>query len=79
MPSAPKPSIEPLGVRALAKQRTAEAIVDAALPPPPGGKSWHRVVDTNLPPPADFVEHGEGGVGARYNVAPRGAVMLVAK
>lgn len=32
MPSAPNPSIEPLGVRALAKQRTAEAIVDAALP-----------------------------------------------
>jgi len=53
--------------------------VDASLPPPPGGKSWHRVVDTNLPPPNDFIADGEGGVGARYNVAPRGAVMLVAK
>jgi isoamylase len=36
-------------------------------------------VDTNLPPPNDFIADGEGGVGARYNVAPRGAVMLVAK
>ena len=56
-----------------------EFYVDAALPPPPGGKSWHRVVDTNLPSPADFTPEGEPGCGARYNVAPRGSVMLVAK
>ena len=56
-----------------------EFYVDAALPPPPGGKSWHRVVDTNLPSPADFTPEGEPGCGARYNVAPRGAVLLIAK
>ena len=41
-----------------------EFYVDAALPPPPGGKSWHRVVDTNLPSPADFTPEGEPGCGA---------------
>ena len=56
-----------------------EFYVDALLPPPPGGKSWHRVVDTNLPSPADFTPEGEPGCGARYNVAPRGSVMLIAK
>jgi isoamylase len=56
-----------------------EFYVDAPLPPPPGGKTWHRVVDTNLPSPSDFTPAGESGCGARYNVAPRASVMLVAK
>jgi len=56
-----------------------EFFVDAALPPPPGGKTWHRVVDTNLPSPEDFTPEGKPGCGARYNVAPRGSLMLQAK
>ena len=59
--------------------RYDEFFVDAALPPAPGGKSWHRVVDTNLPSPEDFTPEGKPGCGARYNVAPRGSLMLVAK
>ena len=56
-----------------------EFFVDAALPPPPGGTSWCRIADTNLPSPEDFTPEGKAGVGARYNVAPRGALMLMAK
>ena len=56
-----------------------EFYVDAALPPPPQGKRWARVVDTNLPSPEDFVADGKLGVEDRYNVAPRGSVILIAK
>jgi hypothetical protein len=29
------------------------------MPPAPHGKEWHRVVDTNLPPPHDFTPVGQ--------------------
>jgi len=56
-----------------------EFYVDAALPAPPHGKRWARVVDTNLPSPEDFIAEGKFGVESRYNVAPRASVILVAK
>ena len=56
-----------------------EFYVDAALPPPPQGKRWARIVDTNLPSPQDFVAEGKFGVESRYNVAPRASVILMAK
>ena len=56
-----------------------EFYVDAALPPPPHGKRWARIVDTNFPSPEDFIAEGKLGVEARYNVAPRGCIILMAK
>lgn len=53
--------------------------VDNALPAPPGGTSWHRVVDTNLPSPQDFTPDGATGVKGVYSVAPWGAIILMAK
>ena len=35
--------------------------VRATLPPPPAGKKWCRVVDTNLAPPKDFTPGGNAG------------------
>lgn len=56
-----------------------EFYVDAALPSPPNGKRWARIVDTNLPSPEDFIVKGKFGVESRYNVAPRGCVILMSK
>lgn len=56
--------------------------VDFAVPPASGGKAWHRVVDTNLESPRDFLPNGKPeslGSGARYNVAPYSALVLVAR
>jgi hypothetical protein len=54
--------------------------VPAQLPPPPPGRKWARVVDTNLPSPRDFTPGGNAGIeGAAYGVAPHSAIMLVAK
>eukprot|EP00271_Cylindrocystis_brebissonii_P008495 TRINITY_DN22865_c0_g1_i1.p1 TRINITY_DN22865_c0_g1~~TRINITY_DN22865_c0_g1_i1.p1 ORF type:complete len:905 (-),score=151.06 TRINITY_DN22865_c0_g1_i1:636-3305(-) len=52
--------------------------VAAGLPTPPSGTSWHRLVDTNLPAPADF-EGGETRIDGNYLVAPFSALVLVAK
>jgi glycogen operon protein len=53
-----------------------------ALPEPPGGTRWRRVIDTALPAGADFAAEGEevaidppGG----YLVSPRATVLLVAR
>lgn len=53
--------------------------VQIKLPPPPSGRQWYRVADTNLPSPDDFCEKGVAGVGAHYNVAPFSSIMLHAK
>ena len=53
--------------------------VQIKLPPPPSGRQWYRVADTNLLSPDDFCEEGVAGVGAHYNVAPFSSVMLHAK
>lgn len=53
--------------------------VPAALPPPPAGRKWARLVDTNLPPPRDFTPGGNAGVEGRYGVAPHSAIVLVSK
>eukprot|EP00897_Mesotaenium_endlicherianum_P008628 jgi/Mesen1/7794/ME000408S06902 len=53
--------------------------VDVPLPSPPPGKTWLRVVDTNLPGPDDFVPEGVSGLGQSYNVAPFSSIMLLAK
>ncbi|KAK3237921.1 Isoamylase 3, chloroplastic, partial [Cymbomonas tetramitiformis] len=50
--------------------------VKVTLPEAPGGKSWHRVVDTNLPSPADFTPEGIAGVQGQYNVAPYSSILL---
>jgi glycogen operon protein len=47
------------------------------LPPLPTGRAWLRVLDTNLPSPADFAEPGaETPVSGNYEAAARSAVVL---
>eukprot|EP00879_Flechtneria_rotunda_P016955 GHRR01017751.1.p1 GENE.GHRR01017751.1~~GHRR01017751.1.p1 ORF type:complete len:654 (+),score=196.97 GHRR01017751.1:803-2764(+) len=53
--------------------------VPAALPKPPAGRKWCRLVDTNLPAPKDFTPGGNAGVEATYGVAPHSAIVLMAK
>lgn len=53
--------------------------VNATLPSPPQGKSWKRVIDTNLPSPNDFSENGVDGLQSEYNVAPFSCILLLAK
>lgn len=53
--------------------------VDVLLPPAAPGERWYRVVDTNLPSPDDFVEHGVPGVQDRYSIQPRSAIVLLSK
>ncbi|BFI30036.1 isoamylase [Marchantia polymorpha subsp. ruderalis] len=53
--------------------------VKTVLPRPPDGKRWFRVVDTNLPSPADFVSEGVEGVEESYNIAPFSSILLLAK
>lgn len=52
--------------------------VEVDLPPPPAGKRWARVVDTNLPSPRDFVPGGNSGVAPRYNFQSHSSVLLLA-
>ena len=51
------------------------------LPQMASGKQWHRVVDTNLPPPADLAERGAEMPlsGATYRVVPRSAIILLGR
>lgn len=53
--------------------------VKAAIPSPPQNRRWHRVVDTNLKSPGDFVTEGIAGISGTYNVAPYSAILLEAK
>ncbi|KAK1257498.1 hypothetical protein QJS04_geneDACA023090 [Acorus gramineus] len=53
--------------------------VEATLPSAPVRKHWHRVVDTNLESPHDFVPEGVKGIEKRYNVAPYSSILLKAK
>lgn len=53
--------------------------IDAHLPTPPQGKSWRRVVDTNLQPPKDITPGGNKGVDPVYSVQPFSSILLVAK
>ncbi|THU47262.1 hypothetical protein C4D60_Mb09t13650 [Musa balbisiana] len=53
--------------------------VKAAVPSPPHKKRWHRVVDTNLESPKDFVLEGVPFSDTSYNIASYSAVLLEAK
>lgn len=53
--------------------------VDVTLPPPPPGRKWCRVVDTNLPAPRDFTPGGNRGVDAKYGVQGFSSILLIAK
>mmetsp|Transcript_63876 Transcript_63876/g.202119 ORF Transcript_63876/g.202119 Transcript_63876/m.202119 type:complete len:767 (+) Transcript_63876:388-2688(+) len=54
--------------------------LEFSMPPAPGGKKWHRIVDTNLASPEDYSEAGVPiGEGPVYNVAPWGSIMLQAR
>jgi isoamylase len=50
------------------------------LPPPLKGETWHRIVDTSLPSPADFCEPKTAPriSGGFYQAAARSAVVLIA-
>jgi glycogen operon protein len=53
-----------------------------ALPPLDGGRHWRRLLDTNLPVPADIVEEADAvplRPADHYNAAPRSAVILVGR
>lgn len=52
---------------------------NVVLPAPPSGRSWFRVVDTNLPSPADVIEDGIQVQEGTYNMAPFSAIVLLAK
>jgi len=53
--------------------------VKVGLPPPPDGKKWCRVVDTNLPSPRDMTPEGNSGLEGSYNIVAYSSVMLMAK
>ncbi|RWR92463.1 Glycoside hydrolase [Cinnamomum micranthum f. kanehirae] len=53
--------------------------VKVAIPSPPDGRHWYRVVDTNLESPHDFVPDGILGVKNAYNIAPHSSILLEAK
>lgn len=53
--------------------------VKALIPSPPHKKHWHRVVDTNLEAPNDFIPEGIPFAETMYNVAPYSSVLLEAK
>jgi isoamylase len=48
------------------------------LPPPPSGRKWCRLIDTNLPPPRDFTPGGNNGVDCTYGVQGHAVIVLVA-
>jgi len=53
--------------------------IDAHLPRAPEGKTWRRVVDTNLQAPKDITPGGNKGVDPVYSVQPFSSILLVAK
>jgi len=54
--------------------------VEASLPPPPQGKAWFRVADTNLSAPKDFDPAADRRIeGSMYNVAPFSSMVMVAR
>ncbi|XP_039145419.1 isoamylase 3, chloroplastic [Dioscorea cayenensis subsp. rotundata] len=53
--------------------------VKAAIPAPPHKKQWHRVVDTNLKSPDDFVREGVPFSKDTYSLAPYSSVLMEAK
>ncbi|MQL74082.1 hypothetical protein Taro_006437 [Colocasia esculenta] len=53
--------------------------VHATVPSPPHQKCWHRVVDTNLKSPEDFVPDGIPFSKTVYNIAPYSSILLQAK
>lgn len=53
--------------------------VEAVIPSPPEGRRWHRVVDTNLDSPDDFVPEGVPAIMETYNIAPFSSILLEAK
>lgn len=53
--------------------------VKAVIPSPPENKHWHRVVDTNLEAPNDFIPEGIPFAETAYNVAPYSSILLEAK
>jgi isoamylase len=54
--------------------------ITVPLPPQPeAGAAWARIVDTNLPPPADFDPAGVPGIKSTYTLAPHSSIMLSAK
>ncbi len=48
------------------------------LPPPPAHQKWHRVIDTGLPPPHDFLEHPKDTHPLKfaYSMLPYSALVL---
>jgi len=52
--------------------------IPTPLPPLPGGKQWHRVVDTNLGPGKDFSSPARALDNGVYGVAGFSAIMLEA-
>ncbi|PKA50791.1 Isoamylase 3, chloroplastic [Apostasia shenzhenica] len=53
--------------------------VKTVVPSPPNGKRWHRVVDTNLESPEDFVPEGVLFNGSGYNMAPYSSIIFESK
>ncbi|KAG9137784.1 hypothetical protein Leryth_024054, partial [Lithospermum erythrorhizon] len=53
--------------------------VKVPIPSPPTGRSWFRVVDTNLESPDDVVLGGVPGIKDTYNIAPFSSILLEAK
>ncbi|KAJ6814794.1 isoamylase 3, chloroplastic isoform X1 [Iris pallida] len=53
--------------------------VKASVPSPPHKRSWHRVVDTNVESPNDFIPEGVLFTETVYNVAPYSSILLEAK
>ncbi|KAG6472646.1 hypothetical protein ZIOFF_070120 [Zingiber officinale] len=53
--------------------------VKVTVPSPPQNKQWHRVIDTNLESPKDFIPEGILFTNPCYNVAPYSSILLEAK
>ena len=54
--------------------------VDVRLGPPPTGKAWHRVIDTSLDAPDDFVPDGvDESAGTRYSCEGRSVVVFLSR
>lgn len=53
--------------------------VKVVIPSPPHKRRWHRVADTNLESPDDFIPEGLPFNGATYKVAPYTSILLKAK
>ncbi|XP_042441408.1 isoamylase 3, chloroplastic-like [Zingiber officinale] len=53
--------------------------VKVTVPSPPQNKQWHRVIDSNLESPKDFIPEGILFTNPCYNVAPYSSILLEAK